>query len=674
MKNVRSANTAQVSLLARHIRHALCLSCLLSPALALAQADQEPEEIVVTAGSYAQSLRTAPASISVINEVDLRERNVTDVLQAVRETQGITMDPTGGGSNRSSVSVRGMGRDYSLMLVNGRRLSASDEVIQHSDFRFDWLPMELIERVEIVRGPMSSLYGSEAFGGVINIITKPADERWFGNFRAQQGGQTQGSGGDEFNASMAAAGPVTENLSVTLGASHFSRTDLPYPDDNRSPALSLREGKRGSNLVLGSTLRLNEQQALTLDVSRAEEERASYRLETVTGKELIYKNHGDITRDHLALGWKGDFQRFSARLGAYESEVTNSTRYSDPRVPPAKSPTQGQRNEVIDGGVVLPLGDLHTVSTGFESLKQFHIHQSFAGGEAEARTFSAYIQDEIALADPLRLTVGLRSDEHDTFGSELSPRAYLVYLPSDTLTVKLGYGHGFKAPHLKYTTPGYESGRPGYDLIANPDLAPEVVDGYELGVDYRLGAMQINLVAFDNELEDLLVSEDLTLPVRVRGQVVKNGTSRRVNVDEARIKGTELAFSMPLGSQFDVSVNHTWLDGENKSTGQALTERPEHAANARLGWDGGRGWSAQLRANYVGEQLQLVGRGAAAVLQTLPDYTYWSLSVARELNSTMTLRAGVDNLTDLNLLEESALFTYADRGRYAWLSVEARFN
>jgi outer membrane receptor for ferrienterochelin and colicins len=674
MKNARFVSAPKHPLLVLHIRHALAVSCLLAPGTVLAQADPGVEEIVVTAGSYAQSLRTAPASISVISDVDLRERNVTDILQAVRETQGITMDPTGGSSNRSSVSVRGMGRDYSLMLVNGRRLSASDEVIQHSDFRFDWLPMELIDRVEIVRGPMSSLYGSEAFGGVINVITKPADERWFGNFRAQQGGQIGGSGGDEFNASAAAAGPVTENLSVTIGASHFSRTDMPYPDDTRSPALSLREGKRGSNLVVGSTFQLNSQQSLSLDLSRAEEERGSYRLETVTGGGFIYKNSGDISRNHVALGWKGDFQRFSARLGAYESEVTNTTSFNDARVPPSKSPTQGQRSEVIDGGLVFPLGDSHTLSTGFESMKQYHVHKSFLGGEAEAGTFSAYIQDEIVLADPLRLTVGLRSDEHDTFGSELSPRTYLVYLPSDNMTVKLGYGHGFKAPHLKYTTPGYESGRPGYDLIANPDLAPEVVDGYELGVDYRLGAMQINLVAFINELEDLLVSEDLTLPVRVRGQVVKNGTSRRVNVDEARIKGTELSFSMPLGSQFDISLNHTWLDGENKSTGQALTERPKHAANARLGWDGGRGWSAQLRANYVGEQFQLVGRGAAAVMQTLPDYTYWNISAARELNSTMTLRAGVDNLTDLNLLEESALFTYADRGRYAYFSIEARFN
>ncbi|MCB1665023.1 MAG: TonB-dependent receptor [Pseudomonadales bacterium] len=652
----------------------LSFSLLATTGLALAQDATQVEEIVVTAASYEQSLREAPASISVINENDLRSRNVTDVLQAVRETQGITLDPTGGGSNRSSVSIRGMGRDYSLMLLNGRRISASDEVIQHSDFRFDWVPMEMIERVEIVRGPMSSLYGSEAFGGVVNVITKPAAERWYGEVRAQQGGLPGESGGEEFNASAVAAGPVSDTLSLTLGGGHFSRKDLSYPGDNRTPALTLREGKRGSNLILGSSFRPSQQHRFDVDYYRTEEDRSSYRLDTVTGAEIIYKLNGDVTREHSALSYYGDYGRVNSYLSVYRSEVTSLSEPADPRVPPSSSPTQGQRNDAVDGRLNVELGARHMVSLGVEALTQYHIHTSFKGGEAKADMLSLYAQDQVSLSDELKLTLGLRSDRHDTFGSELSPRAYLVYLPSDNLTIRAGYGHGFKAPHLKYTTPGYESGRPGYDLAANPDLLPEVVDGYELGFDYSYGAYRFNAIVFNNELDNLLVSEELKAPVRVRGQVVENGLTRRINVDKARITGAELMFTAALGYGFDVSINHTWLDTENKSTGDQLTDRPDHSSNVRLGWEGGDGWSAQLRGNFVGEQFLLVGRGTAAVMTPLPRYALYNFSLGKAITRNTTVRAGVDNLADTNLLDESELFTFAERGRYVFMSLETRFN
>ena len=463
-------------------------------------------------------------------------------------------------------------------------------------------------------------------------------------------------------------------MTLTVGVGHFSRAEFADPNDNRSPALTLREGKRGTNLILGSSIMPFEHHRIDLDYYRTDEDRNSYRLDTVTGSSLIYKRNDDVIREHSAVTYNGTFDRMQTYLSAYRSEVTSTSAAQDPRIPPSASPTQGQRNDAIDGRVNFQVGSQHMISLGMEALTQFHIHSSFQGGEAKADLLSGYVQDQISLADTLKLTVGLRSDRHDTFGSEISPRAYLVYLPSDNLTLRAGYGHGFKAPHLKYTTAGYESGRPGYDLVANPDLQPEVVDGYELGFDYSRGAYRFNTVLFNNDLSNLLASEELKAPVRVRGKVVQNGITRRINVEEARITGAEFMFTAALGLGFDLSVNHTWLDTENKTTGAQLTDRPENSSNVRIGWEGGDGWSAQLRGNFVGKQYLLVGYGAAAALTPLPRYALYNFSVGKQLGRNITLRAGVDNLADTNLLDKSELFTFAERSRYVFMSFESRFN
>ncbi|EGK36024.1 colicin I receptor domain protein [Shigella flexneri K-304] len=126
--------------------------------------------MVVTASSVEQNLKDAPASISVITQEDLQRKPVQNLKDVLKEVPGVQL--TNEGDNRKGVSIRGLDSSYTLILVDGKRVNSRNAVFRHNDFDLNWIPVDSIERIEVVRGPMSSLYGSDALGGVVNIITK----------------------------------------------------------------------------------------------------------------------------------------------------------------------------------------------------------------------------------------------------------------------------------------------------------------------------------------------------------------------------------------------------------------------------------------------------------------------------------------------------------------------
>lgn len=159
------------------MRGGLCASAL-TLALPVMAAAGEGETLVVTASASEQNLKDAPASISVITQQDLQRRPVQNLKDVLKEVPGVQL--TNEGDNRKGVSLRGLNSSYTLILIDGKRVNSRNAVFRHNDFDLNWIPVEAIERIEVVRGPMSSLYGSDALGGVVNIITKknrPALER-----------------------------------------------------------------------------------------------------------------------------------------------------------------------------------------------------------------------------------------------------------------------------------------------------------------------------------------------------------------------------------------------------------------------------------------------------------------------------------------------------------------
>ncbi len=222
----------------RIIRSALSLS-VLSAIASFTYANEEKipsvsepvklETIVVTAAGYEQDVSKAPASMTVISSEELEARQYNDITDVLRNTPGVVVS---GAGSAQTISIRGMGSGYTLFLVNGKRQYSKDVNPNGDDSGFEkniLPPMAAIERIEVIRGPASTLYGSDAMGGVINIITKKVSDEWSGTVELGTVLQDQGNSGDIKNASVYLAGPLIANkLGMQLGINKQEREEDNY--------------------------------------------------------------------------------------------------------------------------------------------------------------------------------------------------------------------------------------------------------------------------------------------------------------------------------------------------------------------------------------------------------------------------------------------------------------
>ncbi len=642
-------------------RAALTAAALALSPVAVAVADSRViDEIVVTATASEQRLRDAPAAMSVISREQLVERPVRDVLDAVREVPGITL--TSAAFTRKRINIRGMDNTHSLFLVDGRRVNASADVIAHSDFELGWIPTEAIERIEVVRGPMSSLYGSEALGGVINIITRPVTDRWSASASASWG-EPSGPGGRDAQAGLYAAGPVVpERLGLRV---YLNRDDRAETPDRADPALSAIEGRRATSG--GATLSWTpaDQHRIDFSLQRAEDTRErNTRTPGPPQSAVEHLFRDDITRQQVDIHYLGDFTRFSVEAGAYRSRLDRENRRSQGVTPTAPSRLT---DDIAETRVRFEAGRRHFITVGGEFRREQLDDGSFVQtGTERVETRSVFVQDTIDLVpERLSLTVGGRLDDHQRFGSEVSPRAYLIWHATEALTLRGGYGEGFKAPTLKQLSTQFSTfgGGGRFEITGNPALKPETSKSLEFGALTGLGAMTLEATVFQNTLRDLVQTACFA-----NCGVFRQERRTYVNVAEARIRGLETGatISLPLG--FEFGGNYTYLDARDRERDARLAERPRHTLTSRLGWQNGA-WSAHTRAQRIGSQLRdLQGQALKK-----PHYTLWHAGAAFALNEQVTLRAGVENITNERLAERSALFDFEERGRFVYVGTNVSF-
>lgn len=624
----------------------------------LAQAEEiRLSPVVVTATTAEQELRDAPATISVVSGDDLRERPVQDMAEALRGVPGITI--SGIGLGRRGISIRGMPVEHTLMLVDGRRINSAASAIAHADYDLNWVPVEAIERIEVVRGPMSSLYGSDALGGVVNIITRRATDRWKGSVSVK-GGVQQGDGGNTYQAGTYVGGPLVQDvLGLSVYAETRGRGETPDAADPRLSEIERRDARTGSATL---TWTPDSQQRIDLTLGYGTEEHERNTLQTGPAP-YVYTSTDEVERRQFALSHRGDWDWGKSELRAYRTELERENLRTRGEV----SGPHKLTDDIVDGHVSVPALGWNTFTFGGEwRREQLEDPTVNSLGTDEADHHAVFLQDEIALSDDLSLLLGNRADRHEEFGWHNSPRAYLVYHLSDGLTLKGGVGRGFKAPTLKQLSPGYSASAAGgrFTIVGNPDLKPEINTMYEVGAEYETRGWSLRGSLFQNDLEDLIETSCIASCGVPRAE-------RRTysNVERARIRGLELGGGVDLTSWLRFDANYTYLDTENRGTGAELAERPRHAANASLTWFADNGMRARLVGDYTGTQLVNVTSGT----ERLPDYTIWSLDIAQPLTEQATLLIGLQNLTDERLAEKTASFPYAEAGRLLWVGLNYSF-
>lgn len=613
--------------------------------------------VVVTATAAEREAADAPASVTVIDGAALRRQPVLDLADAVRDTVGVGLEDAGLG--RRGISIRGMSAAHTLMLVDGQRVNASASAIAHSDFELGWVPTEAIERVEVVRGPMSSLYGSEALGGVVNVITRKATDEWQGSFSGYALVNDHGLDGNQYKSGFYIGGPIVPGRLGLNAWGEFNRR-APLRDAGNT-ALTALDERRATTGHVGLTWTPDARQRIDLSVDAGNEDLQGYR---DNSDATVYEAENEVRRRRYAISHSGDWQWGQSQVRLYRATLDRHARRSDGG--DATGPNRFT-DTVLDGRVGFAAGRAHRLTLGAETrretLEDPTVNQA---GKQSLTHYALFAQDEIRLGEQWELVLGSRFDRHEEFGWQTSPRAYLLFHPTQALTFKAGAGRGFKAPTLKQLSPEYESraAMGGRGIIrGNPDLQPETNQSYELGVEYQQRGWSAGATLFHNDVRNLI--ETVRQPTCYEPRRV---CLEYENVARARLKGMELTAGANLLPDWRVDANYTYLDARDRSTGERLPDRSRHRANATLTWAALQQLSTRLRVEYIGSQYR------SATESERPGYTLLHWYVDYDVNSNLSLHAGIENLTDKRLANDDAdVYGRADEGRRYFAGLTARF-
>ncbi|WP_291323142.1 TonB-dependent receptor [Desulfonatronospira sp.] len=598
---------------------ALLLTMAGGPAPAAEEEPARLEEFVVSATMTQKYLSDAPGSIEVITSKQMEEMNALTVADALENSVGLIVSRESG---RTRVpSIRGARSKHTLVLMDGRRLAFGfNDMI---DLR--QIPVVMVDRIEIVRGPASALYGSDALGGVVNIITRKAPYEWSGEARTQFGINKDGDA-KEYVGSAMVGGPL-DRFRFLLSAEKrkkdgWNKTSS-LPDDGFEESPLLLSGRFSFDLT--------DSQMLSAGVE--------YTDNKYEGGQFYERMDRTRNFDEERRGYFAQYDaHFSdvhdIMLRVNRSEYENKMRFD----PDARS---GRRNtsQYVNQAEARYSGlyfDSHLVTLGFD-FRRDELDDTQMGelrNKEHVNNFSVFLQDEFNIFDPLYLVLGLRYDNHSEYGDQWTTRASTIYSLSDSIRVRASFGQGFRAPsHTElYVTSLRRRGQEVYE--ANPDLKAEKSTSYELGIEGDFDIVYAGLTGFYTDVENLIES--------IFDRVEGSGRNRKSyyqwdNIAKATIKGIEAEAGLRLPHGFSVDGNLTWMDIDNKSGGEDIGAQPKYKGFVKLGYEY-PDWrlKANLRMSYTGRMEYAEGDRYS--------YTLFGTYISKGFGPNFEIFAGVDNI------------------------------
>ncbi len=626
----------------------------------LAQANPQVlslDDVVVTAAGYEQSVEQAPASITVITGEELRKKSFHDLTDALRDVEGVTVN---GSANETDISIRGMPADYTLILVDGKRQSARESRVNgNRGYEQSFVPpAEAIERIEVVRGPMSSLYGSDAIGGVINIITRKVTPEWGGSVTYDYSVRQHSDQGNARQTQFYLNGPL---ITDTLGLQAWGR----YLDRQADDDVEITNGYTKADHK-DITARLAYTPTADHDILL---EGGATRLENGDGLSPNWATREqENNRDHLSLSHQGRWGWATSDVSlAWEKSSREGLATESQADVLGRKPTV--ENTVLDAKLVMPT-ERNITTTGLQWNDTRVTDWNQALGDRKNYEYSVvqkalFAENEWSVTDTFALTTGLRMDHHEQYGVHFSPRLYGVWNATDEWTFKGGVARGFKAPELRAVIEDYAVLRRNtFAMLGNPDLKPETSTNYELSA---LWSNRDNLSAgatvFYNDFKDKLST--VTTTERYNGFIVME----RVNVDKAVIQGMELNGRWDVSETVAIKGNFTYTDSEQKSganAGAPLALTPERKANVRADWQFSERLDLYAAVNYYGKEY-----GSTLTEEPAPGYTTGDLGGSYEFSKNLSFNAALQNVTDKRLDDET--YGNVNYGRTLWASTTVRF-
>ncbi len=649
----------------RTTRALLCSTLLLTAPGAGAAQDSEPYElgtIVLSAAGVGVDPLTAPASVTVVTGEQLANESFTDLTEAVSNVPGVFVD------QNDNITFRGLRPEDTLILIDGQRVNTRQSRTNGSG-GLDQLympPAAAIERIEIVRGPMSSLFGSEALGGVVNIITKPVDETWTGSLTLENTSPQGDADTASRQGSYFLSGPlVADRLGLQLWGRHLQR-------DQDEAGGSVERDLTDTNAKLSWTPSAGQEVYLKLGRTTTTSETQALR-----GTSLVSTIRED-ERNSASLGYEGALGAWDVSALLAREEATRETPTSNV----GRTIELGTTTFDIKASREMSWNGLHQVSIGGQyldsDLSDLNLGSSNTTDPYEFSNSqtSVFFEDMWEATNQLDLTFGARLTDDERFGSKVTPRVYAVYELTPSLFLNGGVSTGYKTPELRDANENYylptNGSRSGDAIQGNPDLKPEESTNYEIGLRFDNGTTRATATLFQTDFDNKIDSEFVTAGGAPQG----GDLYRYVNVDEVRNRGVELSVGHYLSDELEITGSYTYIDSEQLSgvfAGQPLNRTPSHQASLRLDWQTpAEGFAVWGQANYRGDSSSAAqNRSGGVVITEYDGYSTFDVGANYLINDNVTISAALYNLTDTDI--NSTNHGSTKNGRTFWIGLTTSF-
>jgi len=558
------------------------------------------EEVVVTATKMEEPVEETTSDVVVITEDEIRSENTEFVVDVLEDIPELNVVQNGGTGTLAQVFLRGSAPSQVVVMIDGVKVKSTTT----GTFDLSGISVDDIERIEIVKGPQSTIYGSEAQGGVINIITKKA--RKTGMEATLEGGSF-----GTYRGSATFSGAF-ERFDYRVTASYFNTDGISIAEDGD-------EEDGYENTSVSARIGISPSEALRIEVNgryytdRSELDDFDYLSGQVVDAPH-YVQHGD----HMLASARADL----FLLDRWQQVLTLSTIKDDLRVRDEDTAWNNYdittSMDTVDWQNNLYVTDFYTLTAGIE----YRVEKgNNVGNFSESVDNTAYyLNNKLKLFDnALVLNAGLRVDDHETFGDHTTYRAGAVYaIRGAGMRLRASYGTGFSAPTLNQLY---------YPYYGNPDLKPEESRGWEAGIEKDMMDRRVTVSAtyFDQDYENLIQTDPNTWTAQ--------------NIGEAEVKGIEIGGSLRATDYLIITASYTHLDTEDKETGERLTRRPDDKLNITLRCSKGKAGGV-LSYTYVGDAYD------ASAGRDLDSYSLLNLSGSYRVSENIEAFARVDNLLD----------------------------